>query len=170
MLKLISTRLLSVIIVVLFASLAVFADAASDSTLKKSDYKLSKKEFYAKYAPKGADTINQQIIDHYFYRRKDGLHKVSAFPVALVFTGVMVTTSLLAGDNDLVASVTFYGGIFGAVGTLIGIPVSIGGLKTCKKYNRKNLAILLKEIQSGKKDGKAVLDNFIRYELPDADE
>lgn len=173
MLKSIPVKLVGSIVMLLFVChVSVFAEVA-DTSIAKADYKLSRKEFYTKYAP--ADTVKQQIIDHYFYKRKDGLRKVSAFPVAFIFTGVMITTSLLTsnnelGDKGLVASATFYGAVFGAVGTLISIPISIGGLKTCKKYNRKQLAILLKEIESGKKNGQTVLNNFIRYELPDNDE
>ena len=95
---------------------------------------------------------------------------MSAFPIAATFTAAMVGISLAAGDNSRNAGMAYYGVVFGAVGSLISIPMSIGGLKDCRKYNRKKLAILLKEIETGKKNGKAVLDNFIRYELPDIDE
>ncbi len=138
-----------------------------DTVIEKSLYKLSKKEFYAKYA-KG-DKEKEQLIDHYFYRRKQAIRKSTAFPIAFVFAGVMIGTSVTT-KNTYVQSTTFYGGIFGIVGSLIGIPVSLDGLKTAKKYNRKTLYLLLSDIDAGKKTSKDVLDNIIRYEVIEDDE
>ncbi|MFN8436780.1 MAG: hypothetical protein U0V72_03985 [Cytophagales bacterium] len=116
------------------------------SDIKKSDYKLSRKEYLKKYAE--TDSTLAEAINLYFDKRKKGVYKVVALPFGIIISAATITT-FATTENATVKRLSSYGVVFGVIASMAGVPHFLHGIRILKKYNRKELYYAIEQIKAG---------------------
>jgi hypothetical protein len=135
-----------------------FAQTKKEFQLSNKEVKkLSKNDFLDHYA--GPDTMKAAIIEYYFHYHNRGYKKIVGMPLAFLYGTAMIALSITS-KNKQVASLSYYGGLFGLAATAFSVPAFVKGLKQIKKYNKKELYKLLGDFDSGKVELKSYYENI----------
>lgn len=134
--------------------LLVFSSAfAQNNEIDKGLYKLSKREFIAKY---NTDDTTKAMINMFFRKRKAGTTQLLGIPIAF---GVMVTANFLAKDSDQDTQDQVRQ-ISAISASIPAVAMGIGSISNFGVYTRKKLYQSLEEYTSGKGLNEYVLLGF----------
>lgn len=139
-------------------SILTFSIAKSQN---KKEYKLKKEEFIARHC--GTDSLLKSTVNIYYEARKNALRKVYALPISLGLTGICSILYITQkNENNNISGVASYGIAFGAISSLISIPITLKGSKTASRYSRKILYEEVQSVKKGEKSSKQLFEETIR--------